>query len=342
MEKQEGVPVPVDDDVNDVPVPDPEVNVNEKTEEEEDEIRIHEIVPKQQLIKIMECPVCFEIPFPPILNCDQGHIVCSSCRPRLSQCAVCRSKFRGGRNYPLEHIILGSSFPCKFKDLGCKEFILGKTFSNHLQICPYNPVFVLCNLKRGTPCNNARIPCSQYLEHLKGQHDTTTGGQRNQSTYRFVQKEDSTQVHMGQMISTDYFEHNGEAFIQKWEFQNNLYYTWFCMLNSMEKTRETVEVMLSVSCAVSVNKASFSATLALQDASLPLKDVKATGQFLALHPNQLLCFDRNTAVMEIEGQPWELHWNSAVEIRSKISNTTLLITYQYEEEDDWDNDEVWE
>ena len=30
--------------------------------------------------KLIECPVCLEIPLPPIYLCERGHIVCTECQ----------------------------------------------------------------------------------------------------------------------------------------------------------------------------------------------------------------------------------------------------------------------
>lgn len=43
-----------------------------------------------ELAALFECPVCFEIVLPPIMQCQVGHLVCSSCRPKLSCCPTCR------------------------------------------------------------------------------------------------------------------------------------------------------------------------------------------------------------------------------------------------------------
>lgn len=43
-----------------------------------------------ELAALFECPVCFEITLPPIMQCQVGHLVCSSCRPKLSCCPTCR------------------------------------------------------------------------------------------------------------------------------------------------------------------------------------------------------------------------------------------------------------
>lgn len=41
-----------------------------------------------ELAALFECPVCFEIVLPPIMQCQVGHLVCASCRPKLSCCPI--------------------------------------------------------------------------------------------------------------------------------------------------------------------------------------------------------------------------------------------------------------
>ena len=43
----------------------------------------------------LECPVCTEICLPPIYQCPEGHIICSTCRPQLDRCPVCRFQLQG-------------------------------------------------------------------------------------------------------------------------------------------------------------------------------------------------------------------------------------------------------
>ena len=43
----------------------------------------------------LECPVCLEEASSPIFMCSQLHLVCSSCRPQLTQCPECRQQYRG-------------------------------------------------------------------------------------------------------------------------------------------------------------------------------------------------------------------------------------------------------
>ena len=34
----------------------------------------------------LECPVCMEVSRPPIYQCEEGHIICSTCKPLLKVC----------------------------------------------------------------------------------------------------------------------------------------------------------------------------------------------------------------------------------------------------------------
>merc|ERR1719347_302042 len=63
--------------------------------------------PTPSSLLVPECPVCMEKMKPPlkIFNCDNGHLICSSCRPRITegQCH-CRALYRG-RATAMEQII---------------------------------------------------------------------------------------------------------------------------------------------------------------------------------------------------------------------------------------------
>ena len=43
-----------------------------------------------ELAALFECPVCYDYVLPPILQCQSGHLVCSSCRSKLTLCPTCR------------------------------------------------------------------------------------------------------------------------------------------------------------------------------------------------------------------------------------------------------------
>ena len=62
---------------------------------------------------LLECPICFEtIDSAPIYQCQNGHVVCKNCHPKLKTCAICRvdiikkSKRDGPiRNLKLEEMV---------------------------------------------------------------------------------------------------------------------------------------------------------------------------------------------------------------------------------------------
>merc|ERR1719195_906547 len=41
----------------------------------------------------LECPICMEVCTAPIFCCDEQHIICSSCRPKVSVCPECREPY---------------------------------------------------------------------------------------------------------------------------------------------------------------------------------------------------------------------------------------------------------
>ena len=43
----------------------------------------------------LECPVCLETAKAPIFMCQQQHLICFKCRPRLTLCPECREAYQG-------------------------------------------------------------------------------------------------------------------------------------------------------------------------------------------------------------------------------------------------------
>merc|ERR1712130_1069730 len=54
------------------------LNINKKIEAKESDL---------------ECPVCLEVSSAPIFSCDEQHIICSDCRPKVSICPECREPY---------------------------------------------------------------------------------------------------------------------------------------------------------------------------------------------------------------------------------------------------------
>lgn len=60
------------------------------------------------LASFFECPVCFDYVLPPILQCQSGHLVCSSCRSKLTCCPTCRGSLGNIRNLAMEKVCCSS------------------------------------------------------------------------------------------------------------------------------------------------------------------------------------------------------------------------------------------
>jgi hypothetical protein len=57
-----------------------------------------------QLIRLFECPVCFEHIVPPIFQCLLGHLICSKCVLMCENCPTCRNAFNSKRNLYMEKV----------------------------------------------------------------------------------------------------------------------------------------------------------------------------------------------------------------------------------------------
>ncbi|XP_060525075.1 uncharacterized protein LOC132701291 [Cylas formicarius] len=94
---------------------------------------------EERMLQFFECPVCKSFMKPPIYQCQSGHSICNSCKPRLEKCPTCRAPFGMTRNYSLEGLTVGVSYPCTFHDLGCMMSLSPADIAKHEAVCPYKP-----------------------------------------------------------------------------------------------------------------------------------------------------------------------------------------------------------
>uniref|UniRef100_A0A2P2K2Z3 RING-type E3 ubiquitin transferase n=2 Tax=Rhizophora mucronata TaxID=61149 RepID=A0A2P2K2Z3_RHIMU len=65
--------------------------------------------------ELLECPVCWNLMFPPIYQCANGHTLCSSCKARISNsCPTCRGELGNIRCLALEKVAESLEVPCKY------------------------------------------------------------------------------------------------------------------------------------------------------------------------------------------------------------------------------------
>ena len=89
------------------------------------------------LLSIFDCPVCFGYVLPPILQCQMGHLVCSSCRSKLTCCPICRGPLANIRNLGIEKLAEKVNFPCIHE--GCSKSFGYTEKIVHEKVCNYRP-----------------------------------------------------------------------------------------------------------------------------------------------------------------------------------------------------------
>ncbi|CAH0556128.1 unnamed protein product [Brassicogethes aeneus] len=92
----------------------------------------------EKTLKLLECPVCFNTMRPPIYQCSSGHSICILCHDKVQKCPTCDAQWAKSRNYIIEGLTYNLKYPCRFKELGCKEFGTELQVSKHEESCPVN------------------------------------------------------------------------------------------------------------------------------------------------------------------------------------------------------------
>lgn len=122
------------------------------------------------LASLFECPVCFDYVLPPILQCQSGHLVCSSCRSKLTCCPTCRGSLGNIRNLAMEKVASNVKFPCKHSNHGCIASLVYTEKPDHEDGCEFRPY--LC------PCPGASCKWQGSLDlvmpHLTMSHKSIT------------------------------------------------------------------------------------------------------------------------------------------------------------------------
>ena len=117
--------------------------------------------------KDIECPVCLQIPREtPIFQCDNGHIICKDCKPRLELCPQCRTFIGNSRNLIAERIVSKIKHNCKFAEDGCDKEVLFEGLQDHEKRCIFHPLKCV-----KSDCEEL-IKRSQYLSHIRTHHST--------------------------------------------------------------------------------------------------------------------------------------------------------------------------
>lgn len=89
------------------------------------------------MISLFECPVCYDYVLPPIIQCARGHLICETCRLRITKCPICNDTLGDIRNLQMEKIAGSLRFPCKFAQSGCDVCLPPDQKIKHEDTCAY-------------------------------------------------------------------------------------------------------------------------------------------------------------------------------------------------------------
>ncbi|KAK8916439.1 putative E3 ubiquitin-protein ligase SINA-like 6 [Platanthera zijinensis] len=113
---------------------------------------------------VFDCSVCFNLLRPPIFQCKNGHIACSSCRPKLhNKCHVC-TQFIGRRCLALEKVIESIKCQCQYFKYGCRVTLSFTEKASHEETCSHAPLFC--------PISGCTFSSSKHVlaAHVKRKH----------------------------------------------------------------------------------------------------------------------------------------------------------------------------
>lgn len=121
----------------------------------------------QGLMSELQCPVCIEYMLPPIELCENGHNICSRCKPKLMECPTCRKPLLNVRNLALENLTRKVKYPCTNRKFGCKETHSVDFIIDHQSTCVYAPF--TCPFSKLGKCSWADI-LRNLKKHLQECH----------------------------------------------------------------------------------------------------------------------------------------------------------------------------
>ncbi|PNF17846.1 hypothetical protein B7P43_G05717 [Cryptotermes secundus] len=84
-----------------------------------------------------QCTVCCDYMQPPVLQCCNGHFICSICCLMLNLCPVCRIPLQNIRNMGIEIFANIIRLPCNYSKFGCAVPLLHTERREHEETCEY-------------------------------------------------------------------------------------------------------------------------------------------------------------------------------------------------------------
>ncbi|PNF31834.1 E3 ubiquitin-protein ligase SIAH1B [Cryptotermes secundus] len=94
---------------------------------------------QEDLASEFQCPVCCNYIQTPILQCPNGHVICTNCRLKFTCCPICRARLGNSRNLLVEKITRTLKLPCNYSTSGCAVALLHTERRAHEETCEFRP-----------------------------------------------------------------------------------------------------------------------------------------------------------------------------------------------------------
>jgi len=210
------------------------------------------LISQPEFLRIIECPVCKEIPFPPIYLCTTGHHICKSCKPKLKECPLCKSQFSDARNKLVEDMLSASTYSCAYKGDGCKLEAAGELLCDHIKVCQCRS-FVCPGKANTTSCSEIlSIKSSQAKEHFSLEHGARA--RRTILSLPFTRTNiallftgldrDHSKIRDGISWTPSLLEFQGKDFLCQIYTRNSIiYWTIFCIGTEEEAKKYSAKIM---------------------------------------------------------------------------------------------------
>ncbi|EOA17151.1 hypothetical protein CARUB_v10005419mg [Capsella rubella] len=113
-------------------------------------------------LEILDCPICYEALATPIFQCDNGHIACSVCCPKLrNKCSICALPIGHSRCRAMESVLESILILCTNANFGCTKTVSYGDKSNHEKEC----VFSQCSCP-ALGCDHASSYDDLFLHYI--------------------------------------------------------------------------------------------------------------------------------------------------------------------------------
>ncbi|PIN14753.1 Zn finger protein [Handroanthus impetiginosus] len=118
---------------------------------------------------VLDCPVCLLPLGPPVYQCENGHIACSSCCIKMgNQCGTCSWPIGYNRCRAIEKVLESARISCQNRPHGCMESLNYSRKLDHEKTCNYTP----CSCPH-LDCNYVGSTKSLYA-HFASQHSRSS------------------------------------------------------------------------------------------------------------------------------------------------------------------------